>query len=787
MKNLYLLVIFCMLVQVVNSQPVFNWTSQEIKAGNNLQKMTVSNNQAVVDGYGRTFVKSTDNGSTWKDLGVLSTQFDFNNMSFKGINGLIAGNRSKLFDAFPDPYTNGIILQTSDAGYTWKNLRLEGLGQLEDIPGWDPALSPAANKCYGLDFQMVGCASDMVAYCALRWMEYKADTATGFREHSGIFVTFDKGVAWKNISGDLKGAVITAFASYDTTCYIGGNKKLYRTSRNSEILIDIFNNLNAGATAYVNDIQAVSKDEIYVITTTNGAFKSVNGGDTFTKYNITGITGGQDLLKVDDNTLILTGSSGKSRVSRDAGITWEDAKLAVAIWEVGGVLGDSLYVLAKSDVYKIKVTDLTSGNYTWVKQTVSPDNNLHKMHVFDSDNAILIGLGQTFKKTGDKGKTWTDVPLPAVPTYDASLDFNGLRNIKDTAYACLNRFYFVDYTSPLNDIYWSGGICKTTDNWTTYSSLDAALIGAAEGTDASKNPQLGICNGFNPTVIEYAGNNVVLVWARWYDVSGITTKVEHSRVFRSADAGKSWKVVSDDFGGSNYVMDIKFNGNTGYVAGNKILLKSTDKGSTFTDIYPALKSVAGTDQFINAITLRPGNEFFVTTTTAVFRSADGGTSFTKLGTTTGGNDMYAFNNSGWIVLGTTSKSLFTNDAGSSWLACSAGATIYECGGVWNENFYALGQGKLYRMPVSGLNLTSAQNLSKPGELSVIYKPLSVELVSGEQLINRCLVYSVSGQVITDFTPFSNRVELQNHQFKPGLYIVRSQVGNSTFVNKIVVR
>jgi len=132
MKNFYLVIILIMMAPVLVAQPVFNWTSQEIKATRNLQKMTVQNNQAVIAGYGRTFVKSTDNSATWKDVGLLSTTFDFNSMSFKGVTGYIAGSRSKLFDAFPDPYTNGIILQTTDAGLNWKNLSLTGLGTGDD-------------------------------------------------------------------------------------------------------------------------------------------------------------------------------------------------------------------------------------------------------------------------------------------------------------------------------------------------------------------------------------------------------------------------------------------------------------------------------------------------------------------------------------------------------------------------------------------------------------------------------------------------------------------------------
>jgi len=459
----------------------------------------------------------------------------------------------------------------------------------------------------------------------------------------------------------------------------------------------------------------------------------------------------------------------------------------VAVWEIGDVFNDSLYVLAKSEVYKIKVSDLISGNYNWVKQTISPDNNIHKMRAIDEYNAILIGLGQTFKKTSDQGKTWKDISLPAVPLYDDAMDFAGLRNVGDTAYACMNRIMFVDYptTSASHDIYWSGAIFKTTDNWATYSNLDAALIGKNEGDDASKNPQLAKCNGLNTSVIEYAGNNIVLLWARWYDVSE-ATKVEHSRVFKSSDSGKNWKVVSDDFGGTNYVMDIKFNGSKGYVAGNKILLKSVDSGETFTDIYPALKAVGG-DQFINAITLGQGDEIFVTSTTAVFRSPDGGASWTKFATTTGGNDFYKFDVNSFIVMGSTSKSLFTNDGGATWVNCSAGATIYEAGGVWNENFYALGQGKIYRMPVAGLALNTAiSELPSKSELSVLYKASAVELVSPGKAIDRCQVYSVTGRLVSDTKPAANRYELPYRSFVPGIYITRTVSGGKVYTNKVAI-
>ncbi len=245
-------------------------------------------------------------------------------------------------------------------------------------------------------------------------------------------------------------------------------------------------------------------------------------------------------------------------------------------------------------------------------------------------------------------------------------------------------------------------------------------------------------------------------------------------------------MVSDDFL-NVYVMDLRFRGDTGYVAGNKIFQKSNDRGETFTDLYPAFKTAAGGDQFINTVTFGPGKEIFITTTTAVFRSPDGGTTFTKLPVTTGGNDFWSFDSNSWMVMGTTSKSQFTNNAATSWTACSAGATIYEIGGVWNENVYALGQGKIYRTPLEGLAInTSVKDIPLKNELAVVYKASAVELVSPEKPIDRCRVYSVTGRLVSDTQPAAYRTELNYSHFVPGVYIARTMVGGRVFVNKIVI-
>jgi hypothetical protein len=78
-------------------------------------------------------------------------------------------------------------------------------------------------------------------------------------------------------------------------------------------------------------------------------------------------------------------------------------------------------------------------------------------------------------------------------------------------------------------------------------------------------------------------------------------------------------------------------------------------------------------------------------------------------------------------------------------------------------------------------------VNKPEGVSVLYKYSSIELVIPDQSIDRCMVYSLTGQTIMDSRPASNRVELQNNAFKPGIYLVKIQSGKSTYVNKVVFR
>jgi hypothetical protein len=271
------------------------------------------------------------------------------------------------------------------------------------------------------------------------------------------------------------------------------------------------------------------------------------------------------------------------------------------------------------------------------------------------------------------------------------------------------------------------------------------------------------------------------LWARWYE----NPKVEHSRIFKTTDAGKNWVVISDDFG-SNYVQAIAAKGDTILVGGKEILLKSVNGRTDFTDLYPILDEGEDDKMFINMIRLGGENEFFVTTSVdSVFMTTDFGNTFKTIGGVKGANDFYKFDKNSWIIMGSSGKNKFTNNAGESWEDCYPGSTIFEIGGVFGDKFYALGKSKMFTNLVDNFDLTtSVKEIKLDNELSVRYKPLSIEVVS-ENEIERCKVYSITGKLISDYEPNNRSYELHRSNFQPGIYILDATIDGKRHTKKIV--
>ncbi len=791
-EKLKILVLFLFIFPAISlSQtpaPAFNWKLQEISKDNNLQGMCVHNeNTAVIAGYGKTFKISNNKGISWSDVGLLNPKFNFNDISINGKVGYMVARKTMLIDnpngAEDDVYVNGLLLKTLDGGYNWTVIDLSKIGE-----GTSLSLNPSLAGCITLTPYSVLCIDENTALVYVQWYEIGSDAR---KTHSAVFKTQNGGEKWVAITQDFGAAYVTSMKLFGTDIYIGGNKILLKGSTTTDTTTDIFPAFSAaaGSTAYINEIRSFKTNEIGIITSSSGYFNTSDGGTTFSKMN--GISGGFDFFKLDDKVMICLGASSSSKATIDGGTTWTSCSPGKTVIEIPGVFNDSLYTLTNSSlIYKIAVTDLKSGNYKWIgKKLVEGTSSLQKMYVFDSDNALIIGDDQIAKITANKGLTWTNASLPELFVSGGKYDFRSVTASGDAGFVITRSYKLVDYTSG-DDYYLSGLIFKTEDAWKSWKVLNNKNVGKDFQTDASKYPLMSGCFGMDNYTIECVDGKIAYMNVNWFDtVTVAKTATKHSRVFKTVDGGDLWTPVTNDFG-STIITSIKFSGETGYIAGNKILLKTSDGGNSFIDLYPQISNGIEGDLNIYSIVMRTKDELYFQTSNnkGVFYTKDGGSTFNKLNGVTGGLDFVVLDNNSFLALGSSTLNKLTNDGGQTWQDIKLGVAIYAAGKVFNDSLYVLGKSNIYKIAVSDLDIkTLVYDLDKPDALKVLYDSSALVLACSEGDIDRCYIYNISGQLMDIADPKSSTYSIEYNSFTPGVYIISALVSGKKYTRKVIFK
>lgn len=767
------------------SNPVFNWRAQEISKDNNLQGMSIHDeNTAVIAGYGRTFKITTDKGVSWNDVGLLNPKYNFIDLSINDNVGYIVGRKSVLVTnptgGEDDVFVNGVLLKTIDNGTTWTLIDLSTIGE-----GTNFGLNPNAKGCISIDPYAVLSISNTEALVFVHWY----DVITGIKNpHSAVFKTNDGGANWTPITPDLGGAYVTAIEMSGSDIYIGGNKILLKASSENDQVTDLFPGFSsvAGSTTFINEIRFFN-NEIYTLTL-NGTYSSNDNGTTFSK--ITGLSGGNDIYKLDDNVILSLGISANSKATIDGGTTWVNCYPGKNCWEIPGIFNDSLYVLSSSVVYKIAVNDAKAGNYKWVSMNLGDgSSNLQKMHIFDETKAFIFGSNQIAKMTLDKGITWTDANLPELFVSGGKYDFRSVSSSGSAGYLTSRWVKLVDYPSGA-DYFLNGLIYKTEDAWKTWKILNTKNVGKDTPTDVSKYPTLKGCYAMDNYTVECIDAKTAFMYVGWSDTILVSkTETKHSRVFKTVDGGDLWSAVTKDFGGA-IVTSIKFSGETGYLVGNKILLKTTDGGKTFIDLYPKITIGTDSNLIVSSITMHSNDEVYFQTSNnkGAFVTKDGGNTFSKINGVSGGFDVVALDNNSFMVLGSSTANKFTNDGGMVWKDCDLGVAIFAAGKVLNDSLYVLGKSNVYKVAVSDLDIkTFVAEVKSPTPLKVLYGQSGLELVSVEKNIDRCMIYSISGQLVAITEPRTQNFRIGYNSFTPGIYIVAALIEGKKYTQKVIFK
>ena len=776
------------------AQTTFNWVSESISPGNNLQQMHLYADQtAVITGNSGAFSKYNPTSSTWSQVKITTPEFDFISLSIKNGNGLLSARRGRMVDnpsgGNEDLYANGLLLKTTDNGATWSNFDLAPIANITT-----ETLNPLAAGSLAMDIFAVEYIDENNILIYSGWYDYRSGTKT---TRGAVFATSNGGTSWAPITGDLGSSVITSIKSTSTYSVFGGLNILRKNITGQTESIDLYPALVIGAandqTIYVNDVTFVDANTFYVSTISNGVLKTTDGGTSFTQTTGVGATtGAADFYVHSPNVMVILGTTSQSKFTINGGTSWVACNPGATIYEIGGVFNGFLYALGNGTVYKLSVANLEAGISSWTSVVLSTGNNLQQMHVVDNTTAFITGYGQTMKLSTDGGQTWNNVacPDPILPLAK-QLDFNALGVSGNLSIAAARRFKLIDYptTSAYTDLTVDGIIFTSTDNWNTWNVLDIRKIFDFGSTDPSLNPTLAACYGADPYSLAITNSTTYYVWLNWYETTGETTKNTHSRIFKTTNSGSTWVSISENFG-TNFITDINFlNANYGIITGNNVLLKTTNGGTEFTNLLPTI--LIGTDgsMFINGVTIIDENEFYVyTVSDGVFKTTNGGGDFTKFSVLTGTNDFVKLNNSTYMALGTSTKSYYSNTSGASWVNCYPGSSIWEIGEIMNGKLYALANGNVYKIPVAEIvtNVGIGQ-LDKSSDISVRYYSESIELVSAQDEIDQCILYNVTGKVVATYAPKSTLCRIETGTLPSGIYIAATILKGKRYTNKLYIK
>jgi photosystem II stability/assembly factor-like uncharacterized protein len=798
MRKILLVLLVLIPGLITLAQPSYNWVQKTLSPGNNLQDMaTMEDGSQVIVGYNNTVLKSTDNGDNWSTVNLVDGVFDFSMLSMNsaGVGMLVTGDMKIVnFKTGEDVTVDGKLLKTNDFGVTWTAMDLSGIGAGETT------LDPNRVGAYSLDMTAVECIDENNAFLYCSWKDYTSGSKESF---GAVFETKNGGTSWEPISDDLGNSVITAIQTVGSSTYVAGNNTLFK--KVGEAVTDLYPNLvtadgGTDQTIFIFDIDMVSETEFYIATSSNGLFHTTDGGATITELAGTGVpSGGNDIKVIDANTIIVLGTSAKSKVTVDGGATWVGCYPGASCWEIAGVLNDSVVATAKDDIYKIAVSDLAANPTKWKAQNITDlGENIQQLHIIDADKAILAGYYEILKSTSDKGITWTDVtlpelyPIPGGDDAEYEIDFKGLCTSDGVSYAGTRRFYFINYPTDSSqlDMYFPGMIFKSTDNWETFNLVNLFDVGKKYVSDPAKNPFHDNCYGFEPYTIENVTDSILFFWAQWNDTTtSYATKVTHSYVFRSTDNGANWDIITEDFGNS-FVTDIHFvDKDNGFVAGNKILLKTSDGGDTWTNLYETLDPGTTASMFIQAVVYESADEIYLPTTSdKVWKTTDGGATFTEIPGLSGATDFLKLSDTHWLSLGSATKSFVTWNGGDNWEACTPGTSIWNIVGIVNDSVWTLTKGDIYKISVNELlqkGVGVPQIITENNAIKILNRSAEIEVISSLKNIDRCVIYSITGNLLEVKEPKAESCVFSKSVYPSGIYIISTFTGNERYTNKVV--
>lgn len=523
----------------------------------------------IAAGLGGSVLKTTDNGAHWTML---------SNANYGIIQKMCFVNQNIAFAVGYD----GFITKTTDA-----------------CASWTPLSSGTTDNILGITF-------------------INQDTGFFVGDYTMIKRTNNGGATWTDQSNGLSGISESlydiVFLNSDTGIAVGDNGLILRTVNGgalwSEITVSTTNDLRAidvvspnqihicghwgtlllstdlGLTwttqtspgnNYYNDIEFFNSSVGYAAAS-EGIFKTVNGGQTWTDMNAGTYDGFNAIDVSSPDDVIAVGAYGNIWRSSNGGTVWQPLPLYKFDTRLKSIrFIDNLNGFMCGENAQLYTTH--DGGYVW-DSIALPIFVQNELEFVNASTGYLAGNFGGLVKTVDGGNTWTPLS-PGVTNGFNSLCFTHA----DTGYVAGT----------------SGVILKTTNGGTSWTPLTSNTTNQLFHIDfftSATGVAVGQSGTIRRTVDAGATWSTVTVTGTpvFYDIHTINDTVgiicgSASKILRTVNAGLTWTSVGQSSGPAlNSIFFL--NADTGYIAGDGVLYKTTNGGLNWTKTgNPAAKNV----------------------------------------------------------------------------------------------------------------------------------------------------------------------------------------------------
>jgi photosystem II stability/assembly factor-like uncharacterized protein len=543
----------------------------------------------VIVGISGVITRTTDGGKTWNLITSPTTNTLKSIQFVSAYVGFIVGN-------------NGALLKTTDAGLSWQTM---------DFP-------------YSFSINTISMDSPQTGIIA--------------GESSNFFKTTDGGVHWQPQSIATLPIGNTIFQDYIRTngkTYFWGNnlttQKGVLISSNDGILF------SASEIPFVNDI-AIMNDSIYTINTSNGISKA-----SLTNLEFSSVT------MYDTNYLVTVG------LARKNSLCFVSNTIALAV-------GERKFIYRTANTMESWDLICIVSGYSY-NDPVGPPAFL-KVKFLDDSTGYLVGALRAIYHTTNGGATWLPQRSTSIPLYEMNdIAFtsptHGLAVASNAKYSVVkttnggNTFFPNDTTNQ--------GFMQVGDKpllrffGDSLGMISGSYISPTKGVinltyDGGKTWKkrifdVGFTDGCwaDDSTILLSGDRIMISRDRgitWDSITfpfsqqqlgcwaidsknllvtgGYTNKpVYYGLIFRSADGGKTWKIVDSSTDVYSYSAISFTNKNLGYTI-SRSLMQTKDGGNTWQAIVK--KSPLDSGYFIRLAALPSGNVVLTTQPNAVLRS-----------------------------------------------------------------------------------------------------------------------------------------------------------------------